>query len=120
MNILYIEDEPITRDLVTKMLLRHKHTVHVASNGVSGLKLFLEKNPDLIIADLSMPAMSGAQMINMIRKHSVTVPIIITTAYKDECDQILSSANGLVFKPFLEADICKAIANIANIYHLNN
>lgn len=109
MNILYIEDEPVTRDLVTKILVRHNHSVRVASNGVSGLKLFLEEQPDMVIADLSMPAMSGAQMISMIRKHSKMVPIVITTAYKDECKDVLRAANGLVFKPFLERDLVSAI-----------
>lgn len=120
MDILYIEDEPITRELVTKMLKRHNHTVHVASNGVTGLKLFLEKQPQLIIADLSMPAMSGTQMISMIRKHDESIPIIITTAYKQECDHILTYANGFVFKPFFEADLVKAISDTATSYHLNN
>jgi CheY-like chemotaxis protein len=112
MNILYVEDEKFTRMLVKKLLEKEELNVHEAANGVLGLKKFLEVKPDLIITDLAMPEMDGFEMISKIREHDVHVPIIITTAYREEAEKVCSLVNACIYKPIIKEDLIAAINNI--------
>lgn len=112
MNILYAEDESWTRRMVKKIIENENHIVYEASNGIIGLKKFLEVKPDLIITDLSMPEMDGFEMIANIRKYNDTVPIIVTTAYREEAEKIISSVTQCIYKPILKNDLLNAIKSI--------
>lgn len=81
LKVLYVEDEIILRDTTCNSLNSILKEIVVANNGKEGLEKFQNEPFDLIITDLSMPIMSGTEMITEIRKIDKTVPIIITTAY---------------------------------------
>jgi CheY-like chemotaxis protein len=112
MNILYVEDEKFTRMLVKKLLEKEELNVHEAANGVLGLKKFLEIKPDLIITDLAMPEMDGFEMISKIREHDSKIPIIITTAYREEAEKVCSLVNACIYKPIIREDLIAAINNV--------
>lgn len=67
--ILIVEDESIQVD-VLEAKFKHSYELLKASNGVEGLKLALEKHPDLIILDLVMPRMDGFEMLEKLREDS--------------------------------------------------
>ena len=83
LKILYIEDEPITRDYVLKYLKQQVGKVILAVDGNDGIKKFFEFNPDIIITDLVLPDMSGIEMMEQIRGNKVKCPVIITSALSD-------------------------------------
>ncbi|MCD8553580.1 response regulator [Seleniivibrio sp.] len=112
MNILYVEDEKFTRMLVKKLLEKEELYVHEAANGVLGLKKFLEVKPDLVITDLAMPEMDGFEMIHKIREHDSTIPIIITTAYREEAEKVCSLVSACIYKPIIREDLIAAIHKI--------
>lgn len=113
MKILYVEDEKFTRMLVKKLLEKEEITVFEAANGVLGLKKYYEVAPDLIITDLAMPEMDGFEMISRIREKNSDIPIIITTAYREEADRVCSMVNDCIFKPIIKDDLVKAIAKLS-------
>jgi len=113
MNILYVEDEKFTRMLVKKLLEKESLNVYEAANGVLGLKKFLEVKPDLIITDLAMPEMDGFEMISKIREHSTDIPIIITTAYREEAERVCAMVNACIYKPIIKEDLLKAINKVS-------
>lgn len=83
LKILYVEDEPITRDYVLKYLKQQVGKVILAIDGNDGIKKFFEFNPDIIITDLVLPDMSGIEMMEQIRESKVKCPVIITSALSD-------------------------------------
>lgn len=85
-RILVIDDEQPILDLMRAMLARDSYEVLCADNGVLGLEMYREQNPDLLIVDIAMPEVNGYHVIDTIRqeegkdKHT---PIIVLTAFPE-------------------------------------
>ena len=80
-SLLYVEDESAVREMAVEYLELFFREIYEASNGVEALKIYEEKEPDIIISDIEMPKMNGLKLASLIRKKEITTPIIITTAY---------------------------------------
>lgn len=80
-TILIIEDEKSLRAAVVDILLLKNFLSLEAKNGREGVKLALEKHPDLILLDLIMPDMDGMAALKKIREDAwgKGVPVIILT-----------------------------------------
>jgi two-component system, OmpR family, response regulator MprA len=76
MKILTIDDDPAMTDLLKLVLAPMKAYVITANSGEEGLRLLVEKNPDIVLLDLMMPEIDGWQVTHEIRKSSL-VPILI-------------------------------------------
>ena len=85
-KILVVEDHPDSRDLLALYLRMQGYTVYTAEDGREGMKLVHLDCPDLIITDLSMPHMDGAELIRQVRQipECSDLPIIVMTAYGSE------------------------------------
>lgn len=66
-EILIVDDDPHARLLVTTLLRHAGHGSLEAADGVAALRLAAEHRPDLIVVDLSMPTMNGAEFIRKLR-----------------------------------------------------
>lgn len=101
-KILVIDDEfQITR-VLKRSLGAHRYDVRTASDGESGIELFHDFNPDLVITDLSMPEMSGIEVCRAVRKIS-SVPIIVLSVKGDESAKVEAldaGADDYITKPF--------------------
>jgi two-component system cell cycle response regulator len=100
--LLLVEDEQLARDVVLRQLKRMVASVHVAANGREGLELFREFSPDIVVADIRMPIMSGLEMVREIRSLQAECQIIILTAYSDTdilLDCISIGVNHYILKP---------------------
>jgi len=82
-TILYAEDEPVTRMLISNILETVAETISV-SNGLDAYEYAQNNSFDILITDLSMPKMSGFELIYKIRESHPDVPIIVTTAFREE------------------------------------
>lgn len=82
-HILVVEDDESLRSALVQKLQHDKFSVITAENGEEGLKAALESRPDLILLDLFMPKMDGAEMMDRLRTDSwgAHVPIIVLTNY---------------------------------------
>lgn len=67
-TILIIEDESSLRDPLVKTLIKEGFRAIEAKNGEEGLKIALEKHPDLILLDIIMPKMDGITVMKKIRE----------------------------------------------------
>ena len=81
-NILYIEDDEITREQLAQFLSSHCKTLYTASDGEEGFALFEKFKPDIVITDIEMPKLNGLDMTKKIRKLSLSTQIIITAYTK--------------------------------------
>ena len=78
-TILTIDDEETIRNLF-KCALSNSYTFVEASDGLEGLHMFESYNPDLIITDLSMPIMTGIELVKKVRASNTKVWIIAISA----------------------------------------
>lgn len=85
-HILVVEDEMSVRNLVCQMLKKEGYNVHAAANGGEALLLVEEKGlePDLIIADVVMPGMSGTLLAKRLRKDNPNLKVLHMSGYTDE------------------------------------
>jgi CheY-like chemotaxis protein/anti-sigma regulatory factor (Ser/Thr protein kinase) len=80
--ILVIDDEPLTRSTMRKILEKEGCRVTEAENGVVALASMKEDRPTLIFLDLIMPEMNGFEFAERMRHHAewATIPIVVVTA----------------------------------------
>lgn len=102
-KILLVEDDSTLSFIVQDALIREGFDVVCAPNGESGIKLFKESNPDIIVADVMMPKMDGFEMVRLIRLTSPAVPVLFLTA-RTALDDVVKGfelgANDYIRKPF--------------------
>ncbi|QKJ23479.1 response regulator [Poseidonibacter lekithochrous] len=82
-TILFVEDSQALQKQVVKFLSKLFKEVIVASDGQEGLELYKKNRPDLVLTDLTMPKMTGHEMIREIKKINPDVEIVILSAHSD-------------------------------------
>jgi len=104
-SILVVEDEEDIQQLVSYNLVRAGFDVDCADSGEDALQRIREKQPDLVLLDLMLPGMDGAEVCRALRldEQSREVPIIMLTAKGEEEDVMAGldlGADDYVTKPF--------------------
>ena len=83
LTVLYVEDDDTIREMCSEFLARLVGILITAENGSKGLEAWRQHNPDIIVTDIRMPVMDGMSMLQEIRKHDTSVPVIIMSAFED-------------------------------------
>lgn len=78
-HVLVAEDEPLAAEALADTLSFHGYTVTVALDGLQALACIAARMPDVMIADLRMPGMNGADMIRNARRAKAGLPVVIVT-----------------------------------------
>lgn len=102
-NVLVIDDDENLRDTIGVLLEREGFKAVLASDGKSGLDQASLGKPDLILADLRLPDISGFEICKRLRASGVRIPIIVLSAVGEEIDKVLlleTGADDYVVKPF--------------------
>jgi len=124
-KILVIDDEEKILNLVTSYLEKEKYDVTTAQDGISGLKLAQEINPDIIVLDIMLPGMDGIELLSQLRRES-NVYVIMLTAKTEETDKIIGlsvGADDYVTKPFSPRELTariKAALRRMNLAEIKN
>ena len=81
-KVLVVDDEIHIVHVVAVKLRNNGFEVISAGNGEEGFKLACEEKPDIIIADLKMPVMTGLEMVEKLRgcEQTKDIPVIVLTA----------------------------------------
>jgi len=80
-KILIIDDDSSLRRVLEYNLQQEGYEVVTASDGASGLRLFAEQSPALVITDLKMPGMTGFQLLSAVKERSPATVVIVLTAF---------------------------------------
>jgi DNA-binding NtrC family response regulator len=80
-RILIIDDDTSLRRVLEYNLQEEGYEVAAAADGATGLALFDERGPALVITDLKMPGMSGFQVLAAVKERSPETPVIVITAF---------------------------------------
>ncbi|WP_046242924.1 response regulator transcription factor [Hymenobacter terrenus] len=102
-TILLIEDEPSLGLIVKDSLESRGFTVQFAADGETGLHLFRQQCPDIVVADVMMPKLDGFSLARQIRQENTTVPILFLTARSQPADVVHGfelGGNDYLKKPF--------------------
>lgn len=84
MNVLIVDDEPKIRRGLKNLIERiceFKAIVNTARDGISGLEIFNQSDPNLVFVDMKMPNMDGIEFIDRIKKRNPNIIIIIISGY---------------------------------------
>jgi CheY-like chemotaxis protein len=111
-KVLLAEDNPINMIVAKRFLQKWHIEIIEAENGVKAVDLFYRHQPDLLLIDLEMPEMDGAQTVAEIRKTHPYIPIIAFTAatYENIKEDLLSKGfNDYLPKPFKPEELHKKI-----------
>ena len=80
-KILIIDDEEIVRDSCIHILAKSNYEIATAENGMDGLALLKEFQPDLALVDLKMPGISGFEVLDRIHAYDPTIVAIVITGF---------------------------------------
>ena len=116
MKILICEDEEIMLTALEFRLQRQGFEVMIATDGKEALEKIKTDAPDLIVADIMMPFVSGLDLINYIRKDlASTLPIIVISALEHD-ETVLEAfklgASDFITKPFKPNELILRIKKI--------
>jgi CheY-like chemotaxis protein len=100
-RILIVEDDRDLRFVIRMILERAGYVVAEARNGIAALESIGVEPPDLIIADLTMPVMSGVELVDHLRANPATVSIPVVLLSGGQVDSATSQrVEAVVTKPF--------------------
>lgn len=117
MKILTIDDQLLVTFSVQRILSNRGYTVKTASDGLEGVKMFEQFQPDLVIVDYHMPRMNGVEVIEHIRtKKNSNIPILIMSGNTDIT--IIEKGFKLGIADYLHkpVDLDKLVAAVSNLF----
>ena len=102
-HVLIVEDEPTLARIIKDALEANHFRVSLAADGEAGLEAFARLSPDILVADIMMPQLSGLDMVRRIRQTDSRTPILFLTA-KSTVDDVVegfhAGGNDYLKKPF--------------------
>ncbi|MET4925134.1 response regulator transcription factor [Streptomyces sp. PSRA5] len=113
-HLLLVEDDEVIRNTVRMLLERYGFTVSTAADGLTGLEMFRETQPDLLLLDVMLPDLDGIGLCRRVRELSLA-PILMMSARGDALDVVSgleAGADDYVVKP------CESAVLVARIRSL--
>lgn len=115
-TILYVEDNAQNMRLVRKMLKADGHEMLEALNGMTGIEMTKQHNPDLILMDINLPDIDGMEVTRTIKQNPelADIPIIALTANAMHGDRekfIEAGCDGYLAKPISRRELSNMVSN---------
>jgi DNA-binding response OmpR family regulator len=105
--VLVVEDDPQVRAALLRTLDERGYAVSSAGTGMAGLQAAVADQPELVLLDLGLPDLDGAEVLRMLRAVS-QVPVIVVTARDEETEIVAGldrGADDYLVKPFGAAQL---------------
>lgn len=112
LRILVVDDDPTIGDVLPRLLEPTGHTIVVAHDGATALRRYREGHFDLVLTDLTMPGMSGVELVHNLRALDPDVTVLACTgqAFEDQVNRAIEAgAVSVLHKPFEVDDVLQAI-----------
>ncbi len=119
-NILIVDDAPLNRLVVQKMLEQFNFNVREAENGLEAMKEIYYLKPDLVLLDIMMPVMDGFEVIEVIRENPAwsDVKIVVLSALSTNEDIVKAynlGAQDFITKPIVMDKLLNTVAKLLGI-----
>jgi CheY-like chemotaxis protein len=106
LRILYVEDNELVRAITHELLAQPSRTVVAVGSAEEALKLFESEVFDVVVTDVSLPAMSGLELARRLLQRAPAVPVIIATGYALTSESTaLGERARVITKPFEQQQI---------------
>lgn len=115
MKILFLEDEPTIREVLTEYMKMQDYDVFCAEDGEAALKLLKQEAFDMAVLDIMVPKVSGLEVLSFIKENRPNTATIMLTALDDEKTQVQAFnlyADDYVIKPVSPIILLKRMETI--------
>jgi heavy metal response regulator len=115
MYILVVEDDKKVARFLEKGLQEESYTVNVAYDGEEGLMMAIVNHYELIILDVMLPQKDGMEVLNELREHRISTPVLMLTArdsLEDKVQGLDWGADDYITKPFAFAELLARVRAI--------
>ena len=113
-KVLFVEDDPSIRLVISAALENEGYSVHQFSNGESAVAAVSELEPDVAIIDMRLPGMNGLEVVRTIRPLT-SAPLVILTAFGDSHDVVAAlevGADDFLNKPIANKELAARVRAI--------
>ena len=101
LRILYVEDDDLVREITCDLLSCESREVVAVATGEEALSMFQASRFDVLVTDVSLPAMSGTELVRRVKGISPEVPVILASGYRLESGDLRLGPNvRTIVKPF--------------------
>jgi CheY-like chemotaxis protein len=119
-KVLWVEDEPQTRDALVKLLTKSGAKVTAVATALEALKSFKKSRPDVIVSDIGLPGQDGYELLQQIRSLEMenkqpATPAVALTAFAPSKDRRLARDAGFhkhLPKPVTPAAVIAALSTL--------
>jgi signal transduction histidine kinase len=113
-TIALIDDDPQVRASLVDTLRSAGAEVQEASDGAAGIALIERLRPDLLVVDFAMPGMTGADVVQQVRRSHPELPVLLVTGFADagKLDAITGPGLEVLWKPFESHDFLARAAGL--------
>jgi len=121
LTLLYVEDDEELREQFMRILKPKFKEIYEASDGLQALELYEQYSPDMMLVDINLPKIDGLEVIEKVRKHDKTTPIVILSAYSDQEKLLRAMTLGLskyLIKPVPHKKLLSLLDNMALMYKI--
>jgi two-component system response regulator MprA len=115
LSVLVVDDSRDTRKVLSMALEFSGYRVSVAGNGMEALEILQQQPHDLVLTDLWMPNMDGAELVRLLRLNPATAatPIVLMTASCPPQLRDSVAADAFMTKPFEFEPLLKLLASLS-------
>jgi len=107
-HILIIDDDPAVRDVLNEIVATFGYDPHPVDSAKEAVSRLTKGRIDLIFLDISMPEITGDQLLEFIRKKGFQTPVVVISAHVDEAVEArlrAAGVSGILEKPFEVSDV---------------
>jgi len=119
LRILFVDDEPLLRELVKEILEFEGHLVEVADGGQAGLEAFRAARQrdqpfNVVVTDLGMPRLDGRQLTQILKRESPSTPILMMTGWGTliRGEDLPAQVDGVLNKPPNIGELLEALRRV--------
>jgi two-component system OmpR family response regulator len=122
LRILIVDDDPVTRTLLTKRLVKAEYEVDSAENGVEAVRMIAQHYYDVVLTDLMMPGgVDGIGVLETAKENNLKTEVILITAHGSIDNAIVAMKKGAadyLQKPINFDELFLRLEKIQNLKHL--
>jgi CheY-like chemotaxis protein len=106
LRVLYIEDDELVREITCELLADASLEVTAVATGEEALTCVNTRRFDIMVTDVSLPAMSGLELVRKVKAIDPSMPVILASGYPLDPDQCrLGSRVKAIMKPFSGSEL---------------
>ncbi len=112
-RVLIVNDEPLVRSHMRRLLVEHRYTVEDVASGNAGLEAIERCPPDVVLLDMMLPDLDGVEVVRRLRASGVNVPVVLCSGDLDAARERglePGLVEGMLQKPFDGDQLLEAIA----------